>query len=49
MILSEEIGTLRASLAYYAVSVFGRYYNMDEELPEPYTVNRLFEKLTIDK
>lgn len=48
MILSGEVGTLRASLAYYAVSVFGRYYNMEEELPEPYTINRLFEKLTIE-
>lgn len=48
MILSGEVGTLRASLAYYAVSKCGRYYNMDEELPEPYTINRLFEKITIE-
>lgn len=48
MVLSGEVGTLRASLAYYAVSNFGRYYNMDEELPEPYTINRIFEKLTIE-
>lgn len=48
MILSGEVGTLRASLAYYAVSKYGRYYNMDEELPEPYTINRMFEKITIE-
>lgn len=48
MVLSGEVGTLRASLAYYAVSKFGKYYNMDEELPEPYTINRMFEKLTIE-
>ena len=48
MVLSGEVGTLRASLAYYAVSKFGRYYNMDEELPEPYTINRMFEKITIE-
>lgn len=48
MVLSGEIGTLRASLAYYAVSSFGTYYNIDDELPEPYTLNRLFEKVTID-
>ena len=48
MVLSGEVGTLRASLAYYAVSKFGRYYDMDEELPEPYTTNRMFERLTIE-
>ena len=48
MVLSGEVGTLRASLAYYAVSKFGRYYNMDEELPEPYMINRMFEKITIE-
>lgn len=48
MVLSGEVGTLRASLAYYAVSAFGTYYDMDDALPEPYTINRIFEKITIE-
>lgn len=48
MVLSGEVGSLRASMAYYAVSSFGRYYDMDEVLPEPYTINRIFEKITIE-
>ena len=47
MILSGEIGRFRASLVYHAVQNFGTYYNMDDALPEPYTVNRCFESLRL--
>lgn len=47
MILSGEIGSFRGSLVYHAVQNFGHYSNMDEILPEPYTINRLFESLRL--
>lgn len=48
LVLSGEIGALRASLAYYAVQSFGRshYYNMEDELPHPHRTNRVFERIT---
>ena len=50
LILSGEIGEFRAGLAAKAVSAFGRshYYGVDDALPEPYTLNRLFEGLTLE-
>ena len=47
MILSGEIGSFRGSLVYNAVQYFGHYSNMDDELPEPYTINRMFESLRL--
>ena len=47
MILSGEIGSFRGALVYNAVQCFGHYSNMDEPLPEPYTINRLFESLKL--
>lgn len=47
MILSGEIGSFRGTLVYHAVQSFGHYSNMDEPLPEPYTINRLFESLIL--
>lgn len=42
-----EMGSLRASLAYAGVQLCGNsgYYSMDDALPEPYTINRVFEKV----
>lgn len=50
MILSGEVGPFRAGLAHTAVSRFGRshYYGVDDDLPEPYTTNRVFEGLTLE-
>ena len=50
MILSKEVGPLRAGLAHTAVSKFGRshYFGVDDDLPEPYTINRVFEGLTLE-
>lgn len=50
MILSKEVGPFRAGLAHTAVSKFGRshYYGVDDALPEPYTINRVFEELTLE-
>ena len=50
MILSGEVGPFRAGLAKKAVCMFGRshYFGVDDELPEPYTINRLFEELKLE-
>lgn len=50
LILSGEIGEFRAGLAMRAVAAFGRghYYDVDDPMPEPYTLNRLFEGLTLE-
>lgn len=45
MIMSGEVGSFRASLVYHAVQNFGTYYSMDDELPEPYTNNRVLEDI----
>lgn len=47
MILSGEIGSFRAGLVFKAVQTFGTYYNLDDALPEPYTINRVFESLKL--
>jgi len=46
---SGEMGSLRASMAYATVQIFGNsgYYDMNDTLPEPYTINILFEKLVL--
>ena len=47
MILSGEIGRFRASLVYHAVQNFGTYYTLDDALPEPYTINIVFESFKL--
>lgn len=48
MILSGEVGPHAAALAKLAVDRFGRYYDLEEELPPPYHNNRLYESLTME-
>lgn len=46
---SGEIGKLKGSLAYYAVTCFGNsgYYSLDDDLPYPYQDNHNFESLVL--
>ena len=43
IILSGTRGERVASIVKITVDHFGTYYNLDDNLPEPYTVNRQFE------
>lgn len=45
MVLSGEVSKFMANLVYHAVQNFGTYYSMDDELPEPYTNNRVLEDI----
>ena len=44
---SAECGTRQAQLSYDAVSLFGSAYNLEDEMPAPYTENRNFESLKL--
>lgn len=43
--LSGQVNGFVAGLAYNTVKVLGKAYEMDELMPEPYTCNRVFERL----
>lgn len=45
--VSGQVFNWRASVAGKAVDNFGTYYGMDDKLPEPYTINRCFERITL--
>lgn len=47
IIFSKEAGEKAAWIAKKTVDNIGRYYNLEEELPPPYTNNRHFERLTM--
>lgn len=43
--LSGEVNAFQASVAHKAVSLFGKAYELDDEMPEPYKNNRAYERL----
>ena len=45
MTVSKEVSEFISELAYVAVTAVGKAYSLNDEMPDPYTNNRTFEKL----